>query len=193
MPKRKSGGQTAQAPKQAAGGGASRSSNPQAANRANTSHRDYSNSSIVSRYTNVLSAQKTGNTPAKPPAASAPKPPQNAQRPNGTRCKPLASKPVNDLYSSLQPKFLPVVMVLPNLKAPTRMANNPTLLPEVSIRKLELAFMNFVGLHWSTLLVWTSPQVLMNTFDILLIIRISITSRSNVCTQGIPRSERGWG
>ena len=70
MPKNKSGGQSAQAPKQAAGGGASRSSNPQAANRANTCHRDYSNYSIVFRYTNVLSAQKTGNTPAKPPPSS---------------------------------------------------------------------------------------------------------------------------
>jgi hypothetical protein len=34
------------------------------------------------------------------------------------------------------------------------------------------------------------PQVLMSTFDILLIIRISITSRSNVWTQGIPRSSQ---
>jgi hypothetical protein len=40
--------------------------------------------------------------------------------------------------------------------------------------------MNFVGLHWSTLLVWASPQVLMSTFDILLTIRISVTSRSHV-------------
>lgn len=66
MAKHKSG-QSSQAPKQSAGGGASRSSNPQAAK----SHRDYSNSSIFFRYTNrnVLSAKKTVNSPPKPPAS----------------------------------------------------------------------------------------------------------------------------
>jgi hypothetical protein len=88
-------------------------------------------------------------------AASAPRPPQNmnANRPpNGNRCKPLLdSKLVNYLYPSLQPKVL--VTGLLNLKAP--MANLPPFLPdsEVSIRELELANMNFVGLHWTTLLV----------------------------------------
>ena len=72
-----------------------------------------------------------------------------------------------------------MVTELPNLKAP--MANLLILLPEVNIRELELAYMNSVGLHWSTLLVWASPQVLMSTFDIFLTIRISITSKCNVC------------
>jgi hypothetical protein len=87
-------------------------------------------------------------------AASAPRPQNmNANRaPNGNRCKPLlASKPVNYLYSSLQPKVL--VTGLLNLKAP--ISNLPIFLrdSEVSIRELELANMNFVGLHWTTLLV----------------------------------------
>ena len=73
MAKRKpaSGGQSQGQPKQA--GGASRSSNPQSANRsANTNHRDYSNSFIVFRYgyTDLLSAQKAGNAPAKHPTSS---------------------------------------------------------------------------------------------------------------------------
>ena len=200
MPKRKSGGQSAQAPKQAAGG-ASRSSNPQAANRASTSHRDYR--TLPSSPVILTSSQprKLGillqslqnrqvNFQLKCPtsrmrdwlhlgtgAASSPRPPQNAQRPpNGTRCKPLASKSVSNLYPPPQP-----IVLLTGL------------MPEVSVKKLELVFMNFVGLHWSTLLVQARPQIPMNTFDILLIIRISITSRSNVRTQGNPRSERGCG
>ena len=68
------------------------------------------------------------------------------------------------------------------------MANLPSFPPdsEVSIRELELAYMNFVGLDWFTLLVYASPQVLMGTFDILLIIRISTINRNNIWTQGIP-------
>ena len=61
----------------------------------------------------------------------------------------IASKSFNYSYSSLQLKVL--VTGLPNIKAVT--ANLLTLLPEVSIRELELADMNSVGLHWSTLLV----------------------------------------
>ena len=122
-------------------------------------------------------------------AASAPIPLQkNAQRPNGTRCKPLPSKSVNDLYSSLQLKVL--VTGLPNLKAPTWMANIPTLLPEVSIRKLELAFMSFVGQNWSTLLVWTSPRTPLTSF-------LSSVSLSQVEAMSVPKISQGrnegWG
>jgi len=70
--KSKSGGQS-QGPKQAAGGGASRSPNPQATNKPRsvaTAHRDCSNSSIVFHYANFLSAQMMGNASSKPPASS---------------------------------------------------------------------------------------------------------------------------
>ena len=89
-------------------------------------------------------------------AASVPRPPQNAHRPqNGTKSRPLASKPVNCSYSSLQPKVL--VTGLHDLKAPMAKLRLRLLtsLPdsEVSIRNLELEYMNFVGLKWFTLFV----------------------------------------
>ena len=92
-------------------------------------------------------------------AGAAPRPPQPQVRPpNGTRCKPLLlasliSKPVNYslVYSPLQHKVL--VTGLPNLKAP--IPNVLTFLPEVSIRELELADMNFVGLQ----LVYTARVI----------------------------------
>jgi hypothetical protein len=61
----------------------------------------------------------------------------------------LASNHVNYSYSLSQRKVLETGPL--NLKE----SNLLTLLPEVSIRELELAYMNFVpvGLHWSTLLV----------------------------------------
>lgn len=81
--------------------------------------------------------------------AAAPRPPQpqaTAHRPsNGTKRKPLASNLTNT-HSLPQIKML--VTGLPNLKAPTVRT-----LSEVSIRDLELAYMNFVDLHWSTRLV----------------------------------------
>ena len=79
-----SGGQSQGPPKQTAGG-ASRSSKPQTANRpGNTSHRDYSKSSIVLLYANVLSAQKTGNAPAKPATSSGQSLAQVVHSPNET-------------------------------------------------------------------------------------------------------------
>ena len=70
MAKRKSGGQSQGPPKQAAGGGASRSPT---ANMQRPANGDYTNSSmIVFRHTHILLAQKLGNGPslAKPPTSS---------------------------------------------------------------------------------------------------------------------------